>query len=60
MTHVCLRKESYFELLLCNIAVVWVQELKDMRDQISAAEVISSQCREQHSLGFAANLKVKV
>lgn len=60
MTQVCQRKESYFELLLCDFAVVWVQKLKHMRDQISATEVVGSQCREQDSLGFAANLKVKV
>lgn len=53
------RCKSYFELLLCDTAVVWVQELKNMGDQISAAEIVGSQCREQHILSSAANLEVK-
>lgn len=53
------RKKSYFELLLCDIANVWVQELKDVRYQISAAKVVGSQCRKEHILSFAANLEDK-
>lgn len=48
---------SYFELLLSDTAVVWVEKLKDMGDQISAAEIVGSQCCEQHILSFAAHLK---
>lgn len=49
---------TYFELLLCDTAV-WVQELEDMGDQISAAEIVGSQRSEQHILSSAANLEVQ-
>lgn len=57
-TQICHRKLTYFELLLCDTAVVWVQELEYMGNQISAAEIVGSQCSEQHNLSFAANLEV--
>lgn len=57
-TQMCHRKLSYFELLLCDTAVVRVQELEHMGNQISAAEIVGSQCSEQHNLSFAANLEV--
>lgn len=58
MTQTGHRKLSYFELLLCDTAVVRVQELEHMGNQISAAEIVGSQCSEQHNLSFAANLKM--
>lgn len=47
----------YFELLLSNSAVVWVEKLEDMGDEVSAAEIVGSQCSEQHILSFAAYLE---
>lgn len=58
MTRTDHRKVTYFELLLCDTAVR-VQELEDMGDQISAAEIVGSQCSEQHILSSAANLEVQ-
>lgn len=51
------RGMSYLELLLSDTAVVWVEELKDMGDHISAAEIVGSQCSEQHILSSAAYLQ---
>lgn len=51
-----LRKRSYFELLLRHAAIVWVQELEDVRNQVSAAEVVGSQSAEQNILSPASNL----
>lgn len=51
------RRQSYFELLLSDTAVVWVEKLKNMRDQISAAEVVGSQRGEEHTLSSAAYLE---
>lgn len=48
---------SYFELLLRDTAVVWVEEPQHVGDQISAAEVVGSQRSEQHILSSAAYLK---
>lgn len=50
------RTGSYFELLLRHAAVVWVQELENVRNQVSAAEVVGSQCAEQNILSLASNL----
>lgn len=47
----------YFELLLWDTAGVRVQKLQDMGDQISAAEIVGPQCREQHILSPGAYLE---
>lgn len=47
----------YFELLLSDTAVVWVEKLEDMWDQIPTAEIVGPQCREQDTLSSAANLE---
>ncbi|TNN66672.1 hypothetical protein EYF80_023061 [Liparis tanakae] len=51
------RRLPYFELLLCDGAVLRVEKLEDVGDQISAAEIVGSQCRVQHALSSAADLE---
>lgn len=51
-----LRKAAYFELLLRHAGVVWVKELEDVRNQVSAAEVVGPQSAEQDILSPASNL----
>lgn len=53
----CQRGRTYFELLLSDAAIVRVEKLQDMGDKISAAEIVGSQCSEQHILSSAANLE---
>lgn len=51
------KRLSYFELLLSDAAVVGVEKLKDVWNQISAAEIVGSQRSEQHILSSAAYLR---
>lgn len=53
----CKRCETYFKLLLGDVSAVWVQILQHRRDDVSAAEVVSSQCCEQHILSFTPHLR---
>lgn len=46
----------YLELLLGDVGLGWLQELKHSRSDVSTAEVISSQGSEQNTLSLTADL----
>lgn len=46
----------YLELLSSDIGPGWLQQLQDLRNDVSTAEVVSSQSSEQNTLGLTADL----
>jgi len=47
---------TYFELLLRDVAALGFEERQHVGDEVSAAEVVGAQSREQNPLGPAAHL----
>ena len=47
---------TYFELLLCDVAAVGLEELQHVGDEVAAAEVVGSQRGEENPLGPATHL----